>query len=40
MAGVNSAAVHAGVHGSVRGIVLSAYVFRSGIAGSYGNSSF
>ena len=37
---VNSAAVNAGVHVSFQIIVLSGYVPRSGIAGSYGNSSF
>ena len=37
---VNSAAVNIGVHISLRIIVLSEYMPRSGIAGSYGNSIF
>ena len=37
---VNSAAVNIGVHVSFRILVLSGYMPRSGIAGSYGNSIF
>ena len=37
---VNSAAVNIGVHVSFRIIVLSGYMPRSGIAGTYGNSVF
>ena len=37
---VNSAAMNIGVHVSFRIIVLSGYMPRSGIAGSYGNSVF
>ena len=39
---VNSAAVNIGVHVSfqIRVFVFSGYMFRSGIAGSYGNSTF
>ena len=37
---VNSAAVNIGVHVSFLIIVLSRYMPRSGIAGSYGNSIF
>ena len=37
---VNSAAVNTGVHVSLQILVLSGYMPRSGIAGSYGNSSF
>ena len=37
---VNSAAVNIGVHVSFQNIVLSGYMPRSGIAGSYGNSLF
>ena len=37
---VNSAAVNIGVHVSFRIMVLSTYMPRSGIAGSYGSSSF
>ena len=39
---VNSAAMNVGMHVSfqTRGFVFSRYVFRSGISGSYGSSSF
>ena len=37
---VNSAAMNIGVHVSFQIIVLSGYMPRSGIAGSYGNSIF
>ena len=37
---VNSVAVNIGVHISFESIVLSGYVPRSGIAGSYNNSIF
>ena len=37
---VNSAAVNIGMHVSFQIIVLSRYMPRSGIAGSYGNSVF
>ena len=37
---LNSAAVNIGVHVSFQIIVLSGYLPRSGIAGSYGNSIF
>ena len=37
---VNSAAVNTGVHVSFRIIVFSGYMPRSGIAGSYGSSTF
>ena len=39
---VNSAAMNTGVHVSfrIRAFVFSVYMPRSGIAGSYGNSSF
>ena len=37
---VNSAAMNIGVHVSFRIIVLSGYMPRSGISGSYGNSVF
>ena len=37
---VNSAAVNIGVHVSFQIIVLSSYMPRSGVAGSYGNSIF
>ena len=37
---VNSAAMNIGMHVSFRIIVLSGYMPRSGIAGSYGNSIF
>ena len=37
---VNSAAMNTGVHGSFWILVLSGYMPRSGIAGSYGNSIF
>ena len=37
---LNSAAVNIGVHVSFRVRVFSRYMSRSGIAGSYGNSSF
>ena len=40
LAVVNSAAVNIGVHVSFQIIVLSGYMPRSGIAGSYGNSCF
>ena len=39
LAVVNSAAVNIGMHVSFQIIVLSRYMLRSGIAGSYGNSS-
>ena len=38
LAVVSSAAVNLGVHVSFQAIVLSGYVPRTGIAGSYGNS--
>ena len=37
---MNSAAVNIGVHVSFQIIVLSGYLPRSGISGSYGNSIF
>ena len=37
---VNSAAMHIGVHVCYQIVVLSRYMSRSGIAGSYGNSIF
>ena len=37
---VNSAAVNTRVHASLQITVLSQYIPRSGIAGSYGNPSF
>ena len=37
---VNSAAMNIGVHVSLRIIVLSGYIPRSGISESYGNSIF
>ena len=40
LATVNSAAVNIGMHVSFRVIVLSSYIPRSGIAGSYGSSIF
>ena len=40
MAVVNSAAMNVQVHISIQIIVLSEYMPRSGIAGSYGNSVF
>ena len=38
LAAVSSAAMNIGVHLSFRSIVLSGYLSKSGIAGSYGNS--
>ena len=40
LAFTNSAAMNIGVHASFRILVLSRYMPRSGIAGSYGNSIF
>ena len=40
LAVVNSAAMNTGVHVSFQIIVPSGYMPRSGIAGSYGNSTF
>ena len=40
LATVNSAAMNVGVHVSFQIIVMSRYMPRSGIAGSYGNSIF
>ena len=40
LASVNSAAMNIGVHVSFQIMVLSGYMHRSGIAGSYSNSSF
>ena len=37
---LNSAAMNTGVHVSFQIIVFSVYMPRSGIAGSYGNSTF
>ena len=40
LATMNSAPVNTGVHASLQILVLSWYMPRSGIAGSYGRSSF
>ena len=40
MAAVNMAAINIQVHVSFRIVVLSGYMPKNGIAGSYGNSTF
>ena len=40
LAFVSGAAMNIGVHGSLQIIILSGYVPRSGVAGSYDNSTF